>query len=65
MRYESEYEEFRQMDARDREMRADQRAERTAEIMYPATPMRPTVNPFVDAICAYCGETARHCECWS
>ena len=67
MRYVSDYEEFRQSDARDREMRADLRRDRAEEMghPYPVKPVTLSPREADAAICAYCGEDRRRCECWS
>lgn len=71
MSYVSDYEEFRRSDARDTEARAEMKRDRAEEIAYPNLPPRRMtvhslpVRPMTDCeICAYCGETARRCECW-
>jgi hypothetical protein len=95
MGYVSDYEEFRQSDARDAELRQEMRRDRAEEMGYPMTAMRPEIPAAIRErqerfvaesreatrqrlverdvrriggdceICAYCGETARRCECWA
>lgn len=43
--YVSDYEEFRRVDERDRELRRDMKAERDAEITYPDMPVATVRTP--------------------